>query len=40
MPEMQVENVFMVDCLVRLGLLITYNLLTQSPDSPDIVEGA
>jgi len=38
-PETQVVNGFMVDCMVRPCLLIFYNLLTWFPDGSDVVDG-
>jgi hypothetical protein len=39
-PETQVVNGFVVDCLVRPHLFIFCMLLTQPPDDPDVVGGA
>ena len=38
-PETQVVNGFMVDCMVHPCLLIFYNLLTWFPDGSDVVDG-
>ena len=40
-PETQVMNGFVVDCMVRPRLFnFFYNLLNQFPDGPDVVGGA